>query len=81
MMFHFYNTFINSFNISSLFSGWLIISSIFLAFSLITGFAFTILLCYNLTTVAAILFCKTSSVLWTAFLEAIFKESSHVSNQ
>ena len=64
-MFHFYNTFLNSFNISSLFSGGIIISS--------TGFGFTILLSFNLATASAILFPINSPVLWTTFFEAVFQ--------
>ena len=70
-MFHFYNTCLNSLNTSSQFSGGIIISS--------TGFVFTILLSYKLVTLS-ILFPKISPVLWTTFLEAVFKESSSVSN-
>ena len=71
-MFHFYNTCLNSFNISFLFPGGIIISSTFLEFSSITGFNFTIL--------SAILFCinlpVVSAALWTNFLEVVFKASS-----
>ena len=45
-MFHFYNTCLNSFNTFSPFSGGIIISRTFLAFSLITDFVFTILSSY-----------------------------------
>ena len=69
---HFYNTCLNSFNISSLFSGGITISS--------TGFVYRILLLYNLVTACAILSPKNSLVLWTTFLEEVFKESSPVSN-
>ena len=55
-MFHFYNTFLNSFNISFLFSDGVITSSTFLVFSSITGFDFTILLTFDLVTAFAILF-------------------------
>ena len=71
-MFHFYNTIPNSFNISSLFPGGIIFYSV--------GFVFTILLSYNLATASAILSPKNSPVLWTTFLEAVFKESGPVSN-
>ena len=69
---HFYNTCLNSLNISSLFSGGITISS--------TGFVYRILLLYNLVTACAILSPKNSLVLWTTFLEEVFKESSPVSN-
>ena len=71
-MFHFYNTCLSSFNISSLFSGGIIISS--------TGFVFTILSSSELVNASVILFPIISPVLWTAFLEAIFKQSSQVSS-
>ena len=35
---------------------------------------------YELVTASAILFPKNSPVLWTTFLEAIFKQSSPVSH-
>ena len=60
-MFHFYNTFLNLFNISSYFSRGVIISS--------TGSGFSILTLFDLVTVAAILFPKYSPVLKTIFLE------------
>ena len=59
-MFHFYNTCLNSFNISSFFSGGVIISSTFLEFSSITGFVFTILSLYDKITASAILIPKNS---------------------
>ena len=62
-MFHFYNTCLNSFNISFPFSGGIIISS--------TGSCFTILSSYELVTATAILFPKNSPALWTTFLEAV----------
>ena len=71
-MFHFHNTCFNSFNISSLFSGGIIIYS--------TGSCFTILSSYKLVTGSAILFPNNSPVFWTTFLEAVFKESNPVSN-
>ena len=64
-MFHFYNTFINLFNILSLFSDGIIISS--------TGSCFTILSSFDLVTASAILFPKNSPALWTSCLEAVFK--------
>ena len=63
-MVHFYNTFINSFDISSLSSGGIIICS--------AGFFFTIFLLYELVTVSGILFPNNSPVLWTTLLEAVF---------
>ena len=48
------------FNIFTLFSGSIVISS--------TGFVFTILLPHSLVTASAILFPKNSAVLWTTFL-------------
>ena len=69
---HFYN----SFNISSLFSDGINISSIFLKFSSITGFVFTFLL--------AILFPinlpVASAALWTTFQKTVFKASSLLFN-
>ena len=41
---------------------------------------FSILSLFDLVTASAILFHKISPALWTTFLEAIFKESSLVSN-
>ena len=70
-MFHFYNMFLNLFNISSFFSSGIIISSTFLGFSL--GLSL-----FDLVTASAILFHKSSSALWTTFLEAVFEESSPV---
>ena len=73
MMFHFYNTCLNSFNISFRCSGEIIISSSFMEFVSGTGFGFTILL--------AIFFSRNSPVasaaLWATFLVAVFKVSSH----
>ena len=62
-MLHFYNTFLNLFNISCLFSGGIPISS--------TG-CFSILLSFDLVTVPVVLFRKNSRALWTTFLEAVF---------
>ena len=76
IVFHFYNTCLNSFSISFLFSGGLIISSKFLKFSS----NFTILSSCDLATASAILFPKNLSVLWTTFLEGVFKGSSQVSH-
>ena len=66
-MFHSYNTFLDLFNISSLFSGGIITSS--------TGSCFSILSLFDLAIESAILFPKDSPVLST-FFEAVFKESS-----
>ena len=71
-MFCFYNNFLNLFNIYSLFSGGIIISS--------TGSVSTILSSYELVTVSAILFPINSSVLWTTFVEAVVRESGPVSS-
>ena len=75
-MIHFYNTFVNSFNISSLFSREIIISSTFLEFYSIAGFGFTSL--------SAILFpinaTVASAALWVTVLEAVFKAYSPASN-
>ena len=65
-------TCLKSFNISSLCSTGIIISS--------TGSCFTILSSFDLVTTPAILFPINSSVLWTTFLEAVFKAYSPVSN-
>ena len=74
MVFYFYNTCLNSFNFSSLFAGEIIISSTSPKLSSGTGFGFTIL--------SAILFPMNSAVasvvLWTTFLEAVFRASSPV---
>ena len=65
------NTCVNSFNISSLCSSVMIISSTFLEFATGTGFGFT--------TLSAILFPINSPValaaLWTDFLKVVFKAS------
>ena len=61
-MFHFYKTFLNLFNISSLFSGGIIITS--------TGSCFSILSSFDLVTAYEILFPKYSPALWISFLEA-----------
>ena len=71
-MLHFHNTFVNLFNISSLFSGGIIIYS--------TGSCFTILSSLELVTASEILFPKNSPALWT-FLEVVFQEFSPVSNK
>ena len=72
-MFHFYTTFLNFLNISSLASGEIIISS--------TGSScFTILSSFDLVNATSILFPKNSPVLWTTFLKTGFQESSSVSN-
>ena len=71
-MFHFSNTYLNLFNVSSLFSGGIIISS--------TGSCFTILLSSKLVAVSAILFLKNSPALWTTFLEVVNIESCPASN-
>ena len=63
-MFHFYTTCLNSFNVSSLISGGVFISS--------AGFVFTTLSSFDLATASAILFPINSSVasaaLWATFL-------------
>ena len=72
-MFQVYNTFLNFFNIYfSFFSSGIIISS--------AGCCFPILLSFDLVTASAVLFPKNSPALWTIFLEAVFKESSPLSN-
>ena len=58
-MFHFYNTSLNLFNISSLSSGGIIISS--------TGSSFTVLSSLDLVTSSETLFPKNSPALWTTF--------------
>ena len=67
-MLHFYNTCLNSFNISSLFSGGIIISSTCLRFSSIT--------CFGFATLLAILFpvnlTVASVALWTTFFGSSF---------
>ena len=73
-MFDFFITFLNLFNISSLFSSRTIISSTFLECS--SGFIILSLF----DTVSAILFPKTSPALQTTFLEAAYKGSSPVYN-
>ena len=57
-MFHFYNTFLNLYNIVSLFYNGIVISSTFF------GFLFDL--------VTAVLFPKNSPALWTTFLEVVF---------
>ena len=71
-MFHFCNTLLNLFNILSLFSSRIIISY--------TGSYLTILSSSEYVTVSAILFPINSPALSITFLEAVFKESSPVSN-
>ena len=71
-MFHFCNNCLNSFNVSSLFSGGIIISS--------TGCYFTILSLFDLVTASGILSSKNSPALWSTFLEEVFGASSAVSN-
>ena len=66
------NSCLNSFNISSVFSVWLIISS--------TVSCFSILLLFDLVTASMILFSKNSPALWTLSLEAVFRTSSLVFN-
>ena len=84
MVSDFYNTCLNSLNISSFFSSGIIISSTFLEFSLITGFCFKIFSSFNLATACTILFpinsLVSSAALWTTFLGAFFKASSPVSS-
>ena len=75
-MLHFYNTFLNLFNISCIFSSGIIISSTFVGFSL----GLTILSSFDLVTNSLILFPKNPPALWTNFLEVIFKKSSPVSS-
>ena len=72
MVLHCYNTCLNSFNISALFSGRLIISSTFIEFSLVTGFALTILSSFDLATASAIFFSKNAPVLWTTSFGSSF---------
>ena len=74
-MFHFYNTCLNSLDISHLFSGGIIISSTFLGCLSITCFGFTILSSFDLATASAIFFPENLPALWTTFLEAVFKNS------
>ena len=62
-MFHFYNIFLNLFNVLSLFSGGMIISS--------TGSCFKILSSFDLGTASAILFPKNSPALWATFFGSI----------
>ena len=71
-MFHFYNTFLNLFNISSVISVGIIIYS--------TGSSFSILSSFELVTESAILFPKNSSAFWATFSEVVFTASSPVSN-
>ena len=70
----FYNTCLNLFNISSLFSGGITISS--------TSFKFSPGTCFDFTILLVIMFPMNSPVasvaLWTMFLEAVFKASSPV---
>ena len=72
MVFHFYSTCLNSFNISSLYCGGIIMLSTSVKFSSETGFCFTVL--------SAILFPIKSPVVsaafWTTFLESLFRASS-----
>ena len=69
MVFHFYNTYFNSFSISFIISGGILISSTFPGFSSITCFGFTIW--------AAILFpvnsLIASAALWTSFWKQFLK--------
>ena len=69
-MFHFYNTFLNLLNNSPIFSSVMTNSS--------TGSCFTILSSFNLITASAILCPGNLLALWTTFLQADFRESSHV---
>ena len=62
-MFHFYNNCLSSFNIFSLFSSAIIISSKFPGFSSITCFGFTILSLFDFATASAILYPKNLPVL------------------
>ena len=74
MMFYFYNTCLNLFDTSSLFSGGMMIS--------LTGFKNFLL--YELATASMILFPINSSIastaLWTTLLQAVFKTFIPVSN-
>ena len=75
MVFHIYNAYLNSFNISSLFSGGIIIiSSTFLKFLSETDCGFTIfyMIFFPINSPVA------SAALLTTFLEAVFRESSPV---
>ena len=62
-MFHFQNTCLNSFNISSLLSGGIIISSTCFGFTILSVILFPI----NLP--------GASAALWITFLKAVFKAS------
>ena len=69
-MFHFYNTFLNLFNISSLSSSGIIICSTFLAFSSV----FTILTSFNLVTASVLSYFRITHLLygllfWRQFLK------------
>ena len=68
-MFHFYNTFLSLFKISSLFSGGIIISLI--------GFCFLLLSLFELVTPSAILCPKNLRVLWTSFLKGFSRVSNN----
>ena len=65
-------TLLDLFNISSISSGGIIFCS--------TGSCFTMLSTFDLVYASAMLFPMNSSALWSTFLEAVFKESSPVSN-
>ena len=75
-MFHFYEICLNLFNISSLFSGGIIISLTFFEFLSNTGFYFTILS----TILLPINLSVVSAALWATFLEAAVKAASPLSN-
>ena len=76
MYHHFYNTFLNLFNIYSRFSGGTMISSTGFCFSIFSSFDLVCLVKFLNSTASVILFPKILLVLCSTFLEA----SSPVSN-
>ena len=76
MVLHFYNTCLNSLNISALFSGGLIIFSTFIEFSSITGFVLTILSSFDLATASAIFFLQKFTCFMDYFFGTSFKRIS-----
>ena len=74
MIFHFYNSTLNSFIIFSFFSAGITIFSRFLEFSSITDFGFTILslIFFPISSPVA------SATLWASFSKAVCIASSHV---
>ena len=81
--FYFYNTCLNLFNDSSLFSGGITVSSKFLIYLSFTCFILLIVVLYDLTPASVILFLINSpvawAVSWTAFFKSAFKAPSPVS--